>query len=194
MGYIRTKYATRSLSDVLADVKSYSHWAKSSDISVDGIFFDEAPYIYSVATAKYMRTIDSVAKSADGILGNRTVRPPEFPIPVGLMLTRNHQVIHNPGVIPDSRYNDTNLDITVVFEGTYNAWEERKANVFAMQNNRLKQSVMINSMPDMNQTALHSFVDSISSVAQYIFITRNSHKVYETFSHSWKDLPIAMTT
>ena len=43
IGYVRTTWATRNISDVLQDVSTYSSWAenKTADYQVHGIFYDE---------------------------------------------------------------------------------------------------------------------------------------------------------
>jgi hypothetical protein len=80
VGYVRTGYATRNISDVLADVAVYSGWNTNANattgtkLSVHGIFFDEAPSEYSSANAEYMLTINQAVKEASGFLGQKTVR------------------------------------------------------------------------------------------------------------------------
>jgi hypothetical protein len=82
VGYVRTGYATRNISDVLVDVAVYSGWDTNanatlgSGLAVHGIFFDEAPSEYSTATADYMLTINHAVKESIGILGDKTVRLP----------------------------------------------------------------------------------------------------------------------
>lgn len=74
IGYVHTTYATRNIDLVLADISKYAAWpSKSSGLHVDGIFFDEAPHVYSNASAAYLSTADSAVKSANGISGDKTV-------------------------------------------------------------------------------------------------------------------------
>jgi hypothetical protein len=102
------------------------------------------------------------------------------------------QVIHNPGVIPDPRFNGTRPDITVLFEGNYSAWEKRGADVFALRTQRAKHGVMINSVPDVDKDGLQSLISSIGQMADYIFVTSNSHDVYDSFSPDWPGFVDAM--
>ena len=53
---------------------TYAGWsANSSGIAVDGIFFDEAPYVFTSSAGEYMRTIDEAVKNTDGFKHERTV-------------------------------------------------------------------------------------------------------------------------
>jgi hypothetical protein len=89
-------------------------------------------------------------------------------------------------VIPDPAYDDTNLDITVVFEGNYTLWGYRDVNVTDLPHHRSNYSVMINSIPTMDNTTFTSFVDSISRSAEYIFLTNSTQNFYESFSRDWQ--------
>jgi Spherulation-specific family 4 len=65
IGYVHTSYATRDINAVLADVSTYAGWAaNSSSIAVNGIFFDEGPDQYTVATAEYVSTINQAVKNS----------------------------------------------------------------------------------------------------------------------------------
>lgn len=95
------------------------------------------------------------------------------------------QVIHNPGVIPDGRYNDTNTDITVVFEDNYAAYQTKLASLETLGSNRSEYCFMVNSVPIMDTTDLTTFVDQLSDRAAYLFITNNDQDIYETFGSDW---------
>jgi hypothetical protein len=77
IGYVRTTWATRNISDVLQDVSTYSSWAenKTADYQVHGIFYDEAPSTYSSETAAFMKTLDQYAKAQVGFGGINFVLP-----------------------------------------------------------------------------------------------------------------------
>ena len=80
VGYVHTSYGTRNITNVLADVATYSAWAaNSSSIELSGIFFDEAPSEYSSDMATYMSTIDQAVKNAVG-LQQRTVSNRTLPL------------------------------------------------------------------------------------------------------------------
>src|SRR5258708_4599173 len=63
VGYVRTGYATRNISTVLAEVNTYAGWAsKSPDLAMHGIFFDEAPHEYVSDAVPYMQTVNLAVK------------------------------------------------------------------------------------------------------------------------------------
>jgi hypothetical protein len=78
IGYVRTAWATRNISDVLKDVSTYASWAenKTADYRVHGIFYDEVPSTYSTDTAAFMNTLDQHAKNQTGFGGINFVFTP----------------------------------------------------------------------------------------------------------------------
>lgn len=77
IGYVRTGYGGRNTSEILRDIDTYSGWSYSSpDLSMHGIFFDEAVYEYSPDAAETLQIIDYHAKNASGIAGSRLVGLP----------------------------------------------------------------------------------------------------------------------
>ena len=74
VGYVRTGYATRNITDVLSEVATYAGWASTSeDFAMHGIFFDESPHEYSATAVEFMRTASQAVKDADGLQGKKTV-------------------------------------------------------------------------------------------------------------------------
>lgn len=74
VGYVRTDYGNRNLSDVLQDISTYAGWANSSQgIQMHGIFFDEAAHDYTPEVAEYMRTANNAVKASSGFAGDNTV-------------------------------------------------------------------------------------------------------------------------
>lgn len=68
LGYVPTDYAKTSIDTVLKNVNTYANWSKnSSNLAVDGIFFDEAPHAYSSDAASYLQQIGNAVRAADGI-------------------------------------------------------------------------------------------------------------------------------
>jgi len=165
VGYVRTGYAERNITAVLQDVATYSGWAsKSSALAVDGIFFDEIPSEYSSTMAEYLSTINQAAKNAPGLQLDR-------------------MVIHNPGAIPDSRYNDTSTDITVVFEDSYQAYQTKQASLEALPRNRTEYAYMLHSVPTISA----DFVDQLSNDAEFLFLTTLSENYYGSFDPQWAE-------
>ncbi|EFY94704.1 spherulation-specific family 4 protein [Metarhizium robertsii] len=169
VGYVRTGYATRNLSDVTAEVAVYSGWfSNASALAMHGIFFDEAPHEYSPEAVEFLRAADSFVKSAPGLQGRKTI-------------------IHNPGVIPDARFNGSDVDVTVVFEETYDKWQDRSRSLAALPKTRGAYSVMVNTVPTMSNGTLSQFVNSLSDLAKYVFITSLSVDFYNSFANDWLD-------
>ncbi|KID95492.1 spherulin 4-like cell surface protein, partial [Metarhizium majus ARSEF 297] len=169
VGYVRTGYATRNISDVTAEVAVYSAWfSNASALAMHGIFFDEAPHEYSPEAVEFLRAADSFVKSAPGLQGRKTI-------------------IHNPGVIPDARFNGSDVDITVVFEETYDKWQDRSRSLAALPPTRGAYSVMVNTVPTMSNGTLSQFVNSLSDLAKYVFITSLSVDFYNSFANDWLD-------
>lgn len=76
LGYVKTSWGDRPLSEVETDIKAYAGWAKNfetSGLGVKGIFFDETPNLYDAKKAAYLKDIDQTVKKAQGIQGQRQV-------------------------------------------------------------------------------------------------------------------------
>ncbi|GFN11452.1 hypothetical protein AtubIFM55763_004889 [Aspergillus tubingensis] len=177
VGYVRTAYATRNITAVLDDVATYAGWAnRSLTLAMDGIFFDEAPYDYSAAKAEYMQTISDAVKSSSG-------------------LRRDRMVIHNPGTIPDSRYENNATDVTVVFESSYQDFHTEKHSLNAMASNRTAYAYMLHSVPDnLSNGTLRSFVNQMSRKAEYLFLTTLTEDYYESFDPEGETICDVMPT
>jgi hypothetical protein len=66
IGYIPTEYATRDISTVKSAISTYSGWSsyKAKNITVSGIFFDEAPRTNDATLISYMQEVSESAKSS----------------------------------------------------------------------------------------------------------------------------------
>jgi hypothetical protein len=74
IGYVRTGYASRNLSDLISEVNMYSGWAsKGKAFAMDGIFFDESPHEYSSAAVDFMLSATRAVKDATGLQSSKTV-------------------------------------------------------------------------------------------------------------------------
>lgn len=64
IGYVHTTYATQDISVVETNVSTYAGWKDytASNIAVDGIFFDEAPYADNSTYTEYMSSVASYAR------------------------------------------------------------------------------------------------------------------------------------
>ncbi|PVH67459.1 spherulin 4-like cell surface protein, partial [Cadophora sp. DSE1049] len=200
VGYVRTDYANRNVSTVLVDISTYAGWAlNSSAIAMHGIFFDEAPHQYVLEAVEYMQVVNKAVKDATGLQGDKivsrsqsmfAVQKPDSETPAD----NPPQIIHNPGVIPDTRYNDTNTDITVVFEQSYPVYISMIDILAALPGDRSKYSYIVNSVPSTIKGGMKKFVDEISRRAEFLFVTDNTEDFYESFGAGWTNFVEAVPT
>lgn len=202
VGYVRTSWATRDLSTVLADVSTYSGWSalQSSDsnastIALGGIFFDETPSEYSPEAATYLSAINEAVKNASGLLPETLVSQLHWissttsfnpSIKWTYLLIFMTQIIHNPGTTIDPRLDSPDTDMTVIFEGSYQYYQEREATLSSLPTDRTRYSYLIHSVPSMGLHDLGDFVDSISLHAGALFVTDLDRNYYESFGSNWK--------
>ncbi|CAO2653669.1 Nn.00g030800.m01.CDS01 [Neocucurbitaria sp. VM-36] len=169
VGYVRTGYASRNLTNVFSELNTYAGWAsKDKALAMDGIFFDESPHQYSAKAVDFMLSASQAVKNADGIQGAKTV-------------------IRNPGVVPDARFNDTNTEISVVFEQSYTEYQDKTEELAVLNDGRSRHSYMVHSVPQMEKDKLRGFVDDLSKRAEYLFVTSNDENYYEKFGTDWND-------
>lgn len=165
VGYVRTGYAERNISEVLADVATYGGWqAQSSAFAMEGIFFDESPHQYAAETVEYLERINLAVKNVTGLTGERTV-------------------IHNPGTIPDARLAVPNTDITVVFEQSYDHYETSQKAALSEEKDADRDSwaYVFHSVPQMSNSTLEHFVNDISHKAAWLYLTTRTDSYYEFF-------------
>jgi hypothetical protein len=188
MGYVRTGYATRNISDVTAEINVYSGWAsKGPAFTMDGIFFDESPHQYSAEAVDFMLRASRAVKAATGIQGAKTVSVPHRKIGSMRVADTAGQVIRNPGVIPDTKFSDSNTDISVIFEQSYAEYQTKEAALSTLMDSRSHNCYMIHSLSGMDKGKLKKFVEGLSQRAQYLFVTSNDENYYEKFGSDWAD-------
>jgi hypothetical protein len=74
IGYVRTGYATRNLSDVISEIDIFSGWSsKGPAFAMEGIFFDESPHTFSDSAVDFMLKATRAVKNATGLQGAKTV-------------------------------------------------------------------------------------------------------------------------
>jgi hypothetical protein len=104
-------------------------------------------------------------------------------------------VIHNPGVIPDSRFDDSPTDITVIFEESYPVYQTKVTALTDLnKKNRTEYAYMVNSIPTQSLNALRSYVDTLSEHAAYLFVTNNNQNFYDSFGSMWSDFTAVIPT
>ncbi|PWY92701.1 cell surface spherulin 4-like protein [Aspergillus heteromorphus CBS 117.55] len=174
LGYVATTYAQRNISLVRRDIETYAAWptnGSNPDLAVRGIFFDETPQQYDDSTLAYLQELTALVKTTSG-------------------LGPDHFVVHNPGVIPDSRYLPT-ADSTVVFEATYDTFLERQgARLFENIPNSTRSQLcaVLHSVPDsVDGHQFRDLVKQMRKVADEIFITHLSTDYYASFGGQWQE-------
>ncbi|KAL4937057.1 Spherulation-specific family 4 [Aspergillus oleicola] len=174
LGYVATTYANRNVSLVRNDIETYAAWPTVGNdprLAVRGIFFDETPQQYDARAFAYLEELTSLVKKSPGL------GPDNF-------------VFHNPGVVPDSRYLST-ADSTVVFEATYDTFQERNgARLFEEipNSNRSQLCAVVHSLPDnVEGKQLRGFVKDVRRVADEVFITHLNTNYYASFGSKWGD-------
>ncbi|RMD42867.1 hypothetical protein DV735_g2291, partial [Chaetothyriales sp. CBS 134920] len=172
VGYVRTQWAERNITEVLREVQVYSNWSTlngsasgTGPLTMDGIFFDEAPSVYTAQTHEYLQTINRAVKDAPGLGGNRTI-------------------VHNPGTAPDPRFDDLDTDIIVAFEQSSDYFHSSKSNITALSLDRSHYAFVIHSAPSKD-SKLRNLVATMSQRAQYLFATELTSNYYESFSNDW---------
>lgn len=175
IGYIRTGYATRDIDSVLQDVDIYSGWASygPAKLAMHGIFFDEVPSEYTPSNDAYLRRANQAVKQATGLQSDKII-------------------VHNPGTIPDARLNDSNVDFTVVFEGTYSGLQLQQGQLASLTQSRTQKSYVIHSVPQ--NINIQDLVRSLSQQAELLFVTSLEIGYYESFASSWKEFVNSMST
>ncbi|TVY83392.1 Spherulin-4, partial [Lachnellula suecica] len=182
VGYVSTNYTDRNISLALRDVETYSAWSENSTISglaVHGIFLDETPSQYQLASARYLDTLASAINSDTGF-------------------GKNPLIIHNPGTIPDPRYL-TSANLTVVFEGTYSTYQ-----IYGFHKTMTKFQASSKAGLDALACILHSIPSTLSgqdesslvkdlrSSVGSIFMTGLSVDYYASFWSGWPSFTDAM--
>ena len=123
IGYVYTGYASRPLSDTIKDIDTYAGWASytKSNITVSGIFFDEATDSIAAAPKEYMQNISAHAYTQ--ISSVKTT------------------VVFNPGCLVDKSYFSL-ADTIVEFESPLSSYFPLKT-INSFQKGYKKQTAII---------------------------------------------------
>lgn len=152
LGYIPTNYAERDLSDVKEEVSTYSNWAsyKAKNITVSGVFFDEAPDTNDKTKIAYMQRISRAARARN--------------------LTT---VVFNPGATLEEGSAQGYFraaDLIVEFENSYAEWMSSvPAKQFSASDNYAKDAIILYSAPlDRDYDAVVQEAQSMGLGAAYL--------------------------
>jgi Spherulation-specific family 4 len=111
------------------------------------------------------------------------------------------QVIHNPGMIPDARLIDPSIDITVVFEGSYQDYQQDpsskalRTQLASLPYDRSRLSCLMFSVPTgMSQGDRRNLANELSQHAEFLYLTDRNQNYYESLGSHWQDFIAATPT
>ena len=139
IGYVRTNYTNRSYDKVIADVQTYAHWAtyKAANISVHGIFFDEAPYVNDATFIQYMANVSSFAQN--------TIK------------TAPTTVMFNPGTNATALQYFDYAQTIVEFEDSYSLYKSQTTIASFPRSRKTQSAILVHNYTDTS-TTLQSLV------------------------------------
>ncbi|KAI5367115.1 Putative Spherulation-specific family 4 [Septoria linicola] len=174
VGYdVGTGYGSRPVGEIVRDIETYSSWSSMNDsLAMHGVFFDEAVYKYSEDNFQHLSSINAFAKNSTGI------REP-------------HTVIHNPGVVPDTRLNFNTTDITVIFEESLKKYRKLQNSLQEWPLDRANTAYMVHSAASAE---LKQLVPEMSYRAKHLFVTNNKMDFYGSFGSDWQKFVAAVPT
>lgn len=152
LGYIPTNYAERDASEVGREISTYSNWAsyKAKNITVSGVFFDEAPNTNDTSKIAYMQGISRSARARK--------------------LTT---VVFNPGATLEegsAKGYFKAADLIVEFENSYSEWTSTiPAKQFSTSEDYSKDAIILYSAPlDTDYDAVVQEAQSMRLGAAYL--------------------------
>lgn len=161
-GYVYTTWGTRNISDVEADIATYEGWSNytAQDISVNGIFMDEAPA--NTSLVPYMAALYNNTKT---------------------VMTKGDIVILNPGTPIDASFYQY-ADVVNAYENTYDDWMHG-GNQTIPPALRSKSGVIIHSC---NVSSDQLGIDTTNLInAGFHGALISSTSSYQQLSASWPD-------
>ncbi|THY23557.1 hypothetical protein D6D00_06142 [Aureobasidium pullulans] len=161
-GYVHINYGKRKAATVQKEIATYSTWKKSgkTDIHLDGIFVDEAPY--ETKYLSYMKDIHTYVHKT--------------------MPKSHQQVWTNPGIPIDAKFYEY-AEYVNAYENSYADWTAGGKNKIP-ECLRQKSTVMIHDYPKNSNAKLNTDTKNIVAAGYNgTFITTSSG--YEEFSTSW---------
>jgi hypothetical protein len=163
-GYVHIEYGNRKPATVQKDISTYASWKKTSaksDIHLDGIFIDEAPY--ETKTLPYMKDLHTYIHKT---------------------MPKSHQKIWtNPGIPIDAKFYDY-ADYVNAYENSYADWSAGGGSKKIPECLRQKSTVIIHDFPKNADAKLSADTKNIIAAGyNSTFITTSSG--YENFSASW---------
>ena len=143
LGYIATGWASRPVAETLREIDKYAGWAsyRASNISISGIFFDEATDSTNAAQMQYMRDVSAHAYAT--------------------ITSRKPLVVFNPGTVVDKRY-FAMADTIVQFENPFADYASLTT-IDTFQKGFKKQSAVIAHSTTVGPVKLRNMVKAAQS-------------------------------
>ena len=144
----------RPIDQVLAEGREYASWSfpdASGDFGLDGLYYD------NVATTKEGEGESNYLELLDWAVKN------------GTDFGSKRMVVHNTREVPD--YFDDTTDITIVFDGTYGEYREKRSSLADLEGDmHSKLGIIVRNMPttDVNITEV---VKDMSRIAGHLYLT-----------------------
>ncbi|KAI9746882.1 MAG: hypothetical protein M1815_004921, partial [Lichina confinis] len=195
VGYVPTDWTRRPIEAVARDIGVYSRWSQDNatavvgdaprgagaPLAMHGIFFDETPTQYTPDNVTYLSKINEFVREASGLEGRR-------------------MVIHNPGALPDPRFQDIDQapDVTVVYEQTHATFASNETLRDALATSPYQRShacFMMHSLPEaesFGRKELRGVVKELRKRAEYVFLTELDVDYYSSFGSRWQEFIQAM--
>ncbi|KAF4620207.1 hypothetical protein G7Y89_g14614 [Cudoniella acicularis] len=138
IGYVDTQFAgsTTDLTNAFADINTYANWPSS--MSLNGIFFDDAPNTYSASSYSFMQNLTTTARSFSNL----------------------QTIFFNPGTFTDSEYFAL-ADNIVVWENFYSDWDESTILANVPSTERSQSSIIVHDFLPESVSALSTLVEEI---------------------------------
>ena len=129
IGYVRTNWTNRPYSEVTADIQTYAHWATytatKANISMNGIFFDEAPAVDLATPIAYMSNASGFAYKT--------------------MPTPATKVVFNPGTNATALQYFNFADTIIEFEDDFTAYRNQTTIDGFPSDERKKSAVLVHN-------------------------------------------------
>jgi hypothetical protein len=172
IGYIDTQGGKRSNVSVREDIAKYAGW-NNSGIAIHGIYFDRTPLHDGDDGREYLRNISATVRHEEGFL------EPKF-------------VVHGAGAVPDVDMMSDRANLTVVFEGRYEDFPDRKnmsRELAPLDGTRQDYACIVHSVPSgVSRGGIRRVVDTTRRNMEWLYVTdQEGDARYERYSGRWEE-------
>ncbi|PSK42493.1 hypothetical protein B9Z65_4407 [Elsinoe australis] len=172
IGYVHTLWGTRNATEVKNEISAYASWStyKKANLSIDGIFFDEAPAANKTDLISYMKDVTAHARTALK------------------SVTTKQRMVFNPGCAVGKEYYQL-ADTIVGFEDYYKQYKNDVASFpinTVKAGTKFKTAFMINGFSGTaaDQKSIVTKMANNNITGVYI----STQSAYDKFSRFWPQL------